>query len=328
MDRHKSNVPKAHADAVWAAAWTADGASFVTGSADERVKCWSVTDFDAAPVEATVMSDGGASSTLGLNDVVCPSAAAIAMSPHLARIAASVSLDSVIRFWNLDTGACVHNINPGAAESWHLAWSHDGRRLASGSHAGVVNVWRVEAAADGGLASRKVASLATGTDNFVMAVAFSPDGRFLASGHHDGRVCVFVLDGSDSFPAAPTHTLELHSKPVRSLAWTHDGRLLSASDDGSTGVCDIGGGGAEQLASLRGHTSWVLCVDAHPDGRRCVTGGAEGAVKVWDTETRECVATFAKHTAQVWSVRFAPDGEHFLSVGDDGSIQMYACASN
>lgn len=232
----------------------------------------------------------------------------------------------MIRIWDVESGACVHTIEPGPVESWHLAWSHDGRRLASGSHAGSINVWEI-VATEGGIASRKVSVLASGTDNFAMSVAFSPDGRFVASGHHDGRVAVFELIGTDGAAAlegsAPKHVLEAHSAPVRSLAWTRDGRLLTASDDGSSAVYDIGGGGAEQTASLRGHASWVLCVAAHPDGRRCATGGADGSVKLWDIETRECVHTFAKHAAQVWGVAFAPDGERLLSCGDDATLQFF-----
>ena len=62
-----------------------------------------------------------------------------------------------------------------------------------------------------------------------------------------------------------------HKKPVRSLAFSPDGTLLyTACDDGYVKVFDTRA--PKIVASLTGHASWVLSVDASCDGEHIVTG--------------------------------------------------------
>ena len=70
-----------------------------------------------------------------------------------------------------------------AAMVTSVAFSPDGRRLASGSRDGTVKVWD---AAEG----RELLTLKGHTD-WVQGVAFSPDGRRLAAGGRDGTVTVW-----------------------------------------------------------------------------------------------------------------------------------------
>jgi WD repeat-containing protein 61 len=79
------------------------------------------------------------------------------------------------------------------------------------------------------------------------------------------------------------------------------------------------------LESMRGHGSWVLSVAATPDGSSFASGGADGAVKVWDVATRACTQTLAsEHTDLVWGVAFSPDGALLASCADDKAVALYA----
>jgi len=64
-----------------------------------------------------------------------------------------------------------------------LAFSPDGRWLASGSWDGTVSLWEIPS-------GRRVATL-EGHTSYVLSVAFSPDGRLLASGSGDGTVILW-----------------------------------------------------------------------------------------------------------------------------------------
>ncbi|CAN1340164.1 WD repeat-containing protein VIP3 [Linum perenne] len=80
---------------------------------------------------------------------------------------------------------------------------------------------------------------------------------------------------------------------------------------------------------MSGHSSWVLSVDASPDGAAIATGSSDRTVRLWDLSMRAAVQTMSNHTDQVWAVAFRPPGGtgvragRLASVSDDKSISLY-----
>ena len=117
--------------------------------------------------------------------------------------------------------------------------------------------------------------------------------------------------------------------PVRSLVYSPvDPRVLfSASDDGHVHMYDAEG--KSLINALSGHTSWVLSVDASPDGAAIATGSSDRTVKLWDLKMRAAMQTLSNHADQVWAVAFRPPGGpgvqagRLASVSDDKSISLY-----
>ncbi|MCH7799304.1 MAG: protein kinase [Planctomycetes bacterium] len=77
------------------------------------------------------------------------------------------------------------------------------------------------------------------------------------------------------------------------------------------------------VATLRGHTAYVLSVAFSPDGARLATGSGDNTVKLWDAATGEEIMTLRGHTAGVTSVAFSPDGARLATGSDDNTVKLW-----
>ena len=107
-----------------------------------------------------------------------------------------------------------------------MAWSPEGKRLASGSDDGTIKLWD----AVKGLETLTL----NGHLNKVGSVSWSPDGKRLVSGSGDTSVKVW-----DAASGQEVLTIKEHTNGVASVSWSPDGkRLASGSEDDTTKVWD------------------------------------------------------------------------------------------
>ncbi|HEY4032635.1 MAG TPA: protein kinase [Ktedonobacteraceae bacterium] len=191
-----------------------------------------------------------------------------------------------------------------------VAWSPDGKRIASGSTDGTVQVWN---AADGSNAYTY-----KGHSDVVWSVAWSPDGKHIASGSWDKTVQVWTAaDGSNIY------TYKGHSSSVESVAWSPEGKhVASGSDDNTVQVWTAADG--RNIYTYKGHSSSVYSVAWSPDDKRIASGSNDGTVQVWNATDGSNVYTYKGHNNnRVYSVAWSPDGQCIASGSADKTAQVW-----
>jgi WD40 repeat protein len=181
-----------------------------------------------------------------------------------------------------------------------VAFSPDGKMLASASDGGRVKLWEVGSGI----------LLATFTNDMesVTSVAFSPDGETLASGSKDKTVKLWQVASRKLLVS-----LGGHSNWVTSVAFSPDGKTLaSASEDG---VIELRGMRSRTLlATFTNHTEGVTSLAFSPDGKILASGSKDATVKLWETASGKLLASSDVYGNWVTSVTFSPDGK-MLEIG-------------
>ncbi|KAK4483672.1 hypothetical protein RD792_010877 [Penstemon davidsonii] len=315
-----NTVQNAHDDSIWTAAWVppvddSSEALLLTGSLDETVRLWN----PEGPEK------------LQTNTGHCLGVVSVAAHPS-GRIAASASIDSFIRVFDVATNYTIATLEAPPSEVWQLQFNPQGTTLAAaGGGSASVKLWdtaewqliaTLSVPRPEGLKPSEKSS----SKKFALSVAWSPDGKQIACGSMDGTISIF-----DVPRAKFLHHLEGHCMPVRSLVYSSaplDSRVLfSASDDGHVHVYDAEG--KTLVTSLSGHSSWVLSVDVSPDGAAIATGSSDKTVRLWDLKMRAATQILTSHMDQVWAVAFGPTSRTdvrscmLASVSDDKSVSFY-----
>jgi WD40 repeat protein len=190
-----------------------------------------------------------------------------------------------------------------------LAWSPDGRRLASGGLDRTFKVWDVEARQE--VATRRA------NDAIVQCLSWGPDGRLAVA---STSTVLQLFDGATLEEVA---VLRGHRSGLQAVCWSPDGRrLASTGRDQTIRVWDAQTG--RELAVLSGHMAWVNALSWSPDGRRLASAGSDRTVRLWDVETGREVLALRGHAHDViTAVGWAPDGLRLASAGHDGTVRLW-----
>ncbi|HLX58106.1 MAG TPA: WD40 repeat domain-containing protein [Ktedonobacteraceae bacterium] len=200
-----------------------------------------------------------------------------------------------------------------------VAWSPDGKRIASASGDQTAQVWD---ASDGShvLTYR-------GHSSDVLALAWSPNGQYIATGSVDTTVQIW-----NSTSGARVYTYRGHTNVVSGLAWSPDGqRIASISDDGTLQVWDAFTGqhvvsNIISSPSARGEPAALNAVAFSPNGKYLAIGGAGQAILL-DAATAKIVGNYGPQGGQANAVAFSPDGK-YLAVGRDNlTVQVLDVAA-
>ncbi len=189
-----------------------------------------------------------------------------------------------------------------------IAWSPDGKRVASALESGLVIAHGVADGAENGRIE--------GIPGPVRGIEFLDDAT-LAAGSSDKTVRVWNLSEKKEI-----RSLGGHQGPITALALRSDGKgklLASASEDRTVRLWDPAEG--KEVRSIAAHEGPVLALAFTPDGKRIVSGSADKTLKVFGADDGAAVAAFST-PAEVRAASGTADGL-FFSGGAGKEIRQW-----
>ncbi len=161
----------------------------------------------------------------------------------------------------------------------------------------------------------------------VLSVAVSSDGRTVIAADAGTRfVGAFEADRKTIAWDARTGVVlgRFESEcDTWDLAFLPDGKhFLAAQEDGDLILRETRAG--RILGRFRGHVGRVMAIDVVPDGRRAVSCGIDGSVRLWDPRTGEQLHAFVDPEPTLLTcVRIDEDGRRVIAGGLDGVLRVY-----
>ena len=239
-----------HTDTVNSIAFSADAQLLVSGGDDYTFKVWDVS--RQREIE----------NLQHITDNSISQIKAVTFSPNGQRLATA---GVHVKLWDTRNWKEITTLRHDEWV-WAVAFSADGKLLATGDASGQVNVWNLQ--------SRQLIAQRQADSNAIYAVRFSPNNQILAGAGYKGQIKLWKVPNWQYLG-----TLRSNGT-VHGISFSPDSRTLASTGYESVNLWTVNIG--ENIATLTGHTDWVNTTAFSPNGNSLISGGADGTLRIWD----------------------------------------------
>lgn len=259
-----------------------------------------------------------------LADVAPGSSERCLLSPDVRYCAVS-DWKGPIRLYDTESGKAVRTLTGHTQGAGTLAFSRDGRRLASCGWDKTIRVWEL---ATGRQLARFEPPEIFGSDD----LALSADGRVLAASFNQKVKDGNILYTWNVDTGTQLARIEAPNRFFGVFAISPDGRYVAGGGGQAPGnpaetpviLWDATTG--REVHSLEGHSTVGVRPGAYcsfsPDGRWLVTGDLAGRLRLWEVSTGQEVRRFEGHHSTVLA-NFSPDGRLLVAASEDAPCLIW-----
>lgn len=281
---------------ILALAWSPDGSLLASTGADGAIKLWEI---------ATIKQRFVLKKHTGI-------VYALAWSPD-GKLLASGGKDTTIRIWDPSTGGqhaifedldlkkYIQGMKMSSSQNlslffpvvFALAWSSDGRILASGSRANV-RIWNL-------VTGKPEDEINFAGEGGVTSLVWQPGELLLAVGVGRGQIWLWhqIVKKAVPFPIG-------HQNEVRALTWSPDGKILATGDkDGVIHLWDVKNFWDKALkkkTASAGHVGLIGNITWGWDGTIMASTGADQTARLWNISTGALIAVIEKLPGPVFAL--------------------------
>jgi WD40 repeat protein len=285
---HAELTIPAHVGIIWCVAFNPEGTRLASAGDDGRVLIW---DTETGALIKPLKDETQAVTSVAFS----PDGKYLAEATGTRKEQFPETRPGVVRIWDTSTWREIQTLKKHTGSVNSVAFSPDGRRLASASSDRTVKIWDTETGDE--------VNTLRGHAGFVVGVAFHPDGKQLVSASEDSTLRIWDIE-----TGATLVFLHGHAASVNGVAYSPDGkRIASVADDKTVKIWDADQPPVARILGGAGR-KWFTDVAFSPDGKYLVAANGDRTVTIWDRASHQVQRVLQEHNDPVWGVAYSRDG--------------------